>query len=103
MMAMMNIEHQMELSTPRSMARTSFRVHAWRKAFRHAGDADLGALIAGGRGDVPLIQTRWRCGNCGSRLAGFCRCGISHFRPVRVDRGMIGSALRCLLNTPRLR
>jgi hypothetical protein len=20
------------------------------------------------RGDVPLIETRWRCGNCGSRL-----------------------------------
>ena len=58
MMAMMNIEHQMELPTPRSMARTSFRVHVWCKACRHAKDADLGALIAGGRGDVPLIQTR---------------------------------------------
>jgi hypothetical protein len=33
----------------------------------------------------------------------FCRCGISHFRPVRADHGPIGSALRCLRNTPRLR
>jgi hypothetical protein len=58
MMAMMNIEHQMELPTPRSMARTSYRVHVWCKACRHARDAGLGALIAAGRGDVPLIQTR---------------------------------------------
>jgi hypothetical protein len=36
MMAMMNIEHQMELPTPRSMARTSYRVHVWCKACCHA-------------------------------------------------------------------
>jgi hypothetical protein len=31
------------------------------------------------------------------RLAAdrFRRCGISHFRPVRVDSGMIGSSFRC--------
>jgi hypothetical protein len=28
----------------------------------------LKALIAAGRGDVPLIRLRWRCGRCGSRL-----------------------------------
>jgi hypothetical protein len=32
MMAMMNIEHQLELPTARSMARTSYRVHVWCKA-----------------------------------------------------------------------
>jgi hypothetical protein len=58
----------MELPTPRSM-------HVWCKACRHARDADLGALIAGGRGDVPLIETRWRCGNCGSRLTDFVVVG----------------------------
>jgi hypothetical protein len=47
------------------MARTSFRVHAWCKACRHAEGVDLSALIAGGRGDVPLVQMKWRCGNCG--------------------------------------
>jgi hypothetical protein len=30
-------------------------------------DADLAALIAAGRGDV-LVQLRWRCASCGSRL-----------------------------------
>jgi hypothetical protein len=69
----------MELPTPRSMACTSFRVHVWCKACRHAKDADLGALIAGGRGDVPLIQTRWRCGNCGSRLTDFVVVGSHIF------------------------
>jgi hypothetical protein len=39
-----------DLPTPRSMARTSFRVHVWCKACRHAKDADLGALVAAGRG-----------------------------------------------------
>ena len=32
------------------MARTSFRVHVSCKACRHAKDADLGALVAAGRG-----------------------------------------------------
>jgi hypothetical protein len=41
---------------------------------------DLGALIAGGRGDVPLIKTRWRCGNCGSLLTDFVV--PPHMRPV---------------------
>jgi len=35
----------------------------------------MGALIAAGRGDVPLIETRWRCGNCGSRLTDFVVMG----------------------------
>jgi hypothetical protein len=47
---------------------------------RHAKDADLAALIAAGRGDVPLVQMKWRCGNCGSRLTEFI-VGGSHMRP----------------------
>jgi hypothetical protein len=69
-----------ELPTPRSMARTGFRVHVWCKSCRHAKDADLPALIADGRGDVPLVQMRWRYGNCGSRLTEFI-VGGSHMRP----------------------
>ena len=38
------------------------------------------ALIAAGRGDVPLVEMRWRCGNCGSRLTEFI-VGGSHMRP----------------------
>jgi hypothetical protein len=33
---------------------------------RHQDDADLPALIATGRGDVPLIKLRWRCARCRS-------------------------------------
>ena len=75
MMAMMNIERQMELPTPRSMARTSYRVHVWCKACRNAKDADLGALIAGGLGNVPLIMMRWPCGHCDSGLTDFMVAG----------------------------
>ena len=51
MMAMMNIEHQMELPTPRSMARTSYRVHVWCKAYRHAKDVRVGGDQQGRRDD----------------------------------------------------
>ena len=34
-------------------------------------DADLAALVATGRGDVPLVQLRWRCSWCHS--ATWCR------------------------------
>jgi hypothetical protein len=67
-----------DLPTPLSISRTAYRVHVWCKACRHAKDADLAALIAGG--DVPLIRLRWRCGNCGSRLTEFV-VGGSHMRP----------------------
>jgi hypothetical protein len=44
--------------TPRSMSTTGLVVHVWRKACRHARDADLAALIAAGRGDRPLVRIR---------------------------------------------
>ena len=64
-----------ELPTPRSIAAAGFRVHVWCKSCRHAKDADLTALIAAGKGDVPLVRLRWRCGNCGSRLTDFIVAG----------------------------
>jgi hypothetical protein len=42
--------------------------------------ADLAALIADGRGDVPLVRIRWLCGNCRTRLTDFVVSG-SHLRP----------------------
>ena len=69
-----------DLPTPRSISCTGYRVHVWCKSCRHAKDADLAALVAAGKGDVPLIQLRWRCGNCGSRLTEFI-VGGSHMRP----------------------
>ena len=56
-----------DLPTPRSISRTGYRVHVWSKACRRAKDAELAALIAAGHGNVPLVQMKWRCGNCGSR------------------------------------
>jgi hypothetical protein len=38
-------------------------------------DADLADLITVGRGDVPLVRLRWRCGNCGSQLTEFVAGG----------------------------
>jgi hypothetical protein len=67
-----------DLPTARSTLRAGFWVHVWCKSCHHAKDADLAALIAGGRGDVPLVQMRWRCGNCGSRLTDSVETG-SHF------------------------
>jgi hypothetical protein len=38
------------------------------------------ALIADGKGGMPLIRIKWRCRNCGSSLADFVVSG-SHLRP----------------------
>jgi hypothetical protein len=86
MMAMMNIEHQMELPTPRSMARTSYRVHVWCEACRHARDAEPGCADRrrpGRRAADPDPVEVWKLRIEANR---FCRCGISHFRPVRADQ-----------------
>ena len=34
---------------------------------QHAIEPDQRVLIAGGRGDVPVVNLRFRCGACGSR------------------------------------
>jgi hypothetical protein len=50
------------------MASTGFRWHVFCKSCHWAIDADFQKLIADGRGDVPLVELRWRCGRCQSRL-----------------------------------
>jgi hypothetical protein len=57
-----------ELPTARSMASAGFKWHVWCRSCRWAIDADFQKLINEGRGDVPLIKLRWRCGRCQSRL-----------------------------------
>jgi hypothetical protein len=57
-----------ELPTARTMAQTGFRWHVYCKSCRWSSDTDFAKLIADGRGDIPLIKLRWRCGNYGSRL-----------------------------------
>jgi hypothetical protein len=57
------------LPTPRTTLRCRYvRVLVWCKSCRHQADADLEALVTAGRGDVPLVQLRFRCTRCRSRL-----------------------------------
>ena len=63
---------QHELPTPRTTPRTGYvRVLVWCKSCRHRRDADLRALVDAGRGDVPLVELRFRCSNCASTLTDF--------------------------------
>ena len=61
-----------ELPTPRStlQARYAAVLVSCRSCFR-SQHADLEALVAGGRGDVPLMELRGRCSSCRSRLVDF--------------------------------
>jgi hypothetical protein len=61
-----------ELPTPRStlQARYVAVLLTCRSCLRNR-NADLEALVADGRGDMPLIELRWRCSNCRSRLVDF--------------------------------
>ena len=43
----------------------------WCKACHHQAPADLQALVAGGRGDVPIKDLRFRCTRCRGRLTDF--------------------------------
>jgi len=42
-------------------------LHVICNGCQHSVKADQPALIAAGRGDVPVIELRFRCGACGSR------------------------------------
>jgi hypothetical protein len=46
-------------------------VLVWCKACRRQRDADLQALVDAGRGDVPLVEMRFRCANFGTSLTDF--------------------------------
>ena len=61
-----------ELPTPRTTlaARYVAVLVSCRSCLRRK-HADLDALAANGRGDVPLIELRWRCSHCRSRLVDF--------------------------------
>lgn len=56
------------LPTPRTTHAAGLRLLVWCTGCQHQVDADLEALIAAGRGDVPLRQLRFRCSRCGGRL-----------------------------------
>jgi hypothetical protein len=57
----------MSLPTPRTTLHAEYvRVHLSCRACQRQRDADLQALVGAGRGDVPLVELRWRCGECHS-------------------------------------
>jgi hypothetical protein len=57
----------MNLPTPRTTLRAEYgRVHLSCRACQRQRDADLQALVDTGRGDVQLVELRWRCVECGS-------------------------------------
>jgi hypothetical protein len=50
------------LPNPRTTLRTGYiRVLVLCKPRRHQANADLQAIVAAGRGDVPLTELRFRC------------------------------------------
>ena len=61
------VTDETDLPTPRTtLASRYVRVLLTCWHCRHQADAGLPALIASGRGDVPLVQLRWRCARCRS-------------------------------------
>jgi hypothetical protein len=49
------------------------------------------SLIRLGKGSIPFVRLKWRCGNCRSDLTDFVMTG-SHFGPAnRADLSKIGS------------
>jgi hypothetical protein len=60
------------LPTPRAALRTRYvRVLVFCNSCRHQADADLGAIVAAGRGDMPLTELRFRCSQCGTDRTDF--------------------------------
>jgi hypothetical protein len=43
----------------------------WCRACHHQAPADLRGIIAGGRGDVPVKDLKFRCTSCSSALTDF--------------------------------
>ena len=64
--------HDDSQPTARTARRTGYvRVLVICNSCRHQADADLGALVESGRGDVPLTQLQFRCSQCGTDWTDF--------------------------------
>jgi hypothetical protein len=70
----------MSLPTPRTTLRAEYvRVLLASRACQRRRDADLQGFAEPGRGDIPLVELRWRCGKCGSaRIDMVCMSKDSH-------------------------
>jgi hypothetical protein len=72
--------------TVAEMATTGFKLTVWCKSCRHQEDMRFGDLMAARKGRVRVIDLRFRCSNCGSRLTDHVVRG-SHDRPTRSGAG----------------
>ena len=62
----MTPEEHHELPIPRTTLTCRYvALLVWCKSCRHQADADLRALVDAGRGDVPMVELRWKCARCG--------------------------------------
>jgi hypothetical protein len=82
------------LPTPRTTLRAAYvRVLLTCWSCKRQHDADLDALVAAGRGDVPLVQLRWRCSWCHStRIDAVVMAKDSTVVPWREARRRVGQA-----------
>jgi hypothetical protein len=82
------------LPTPRTTLRAAYvRVLLTCWSCKRHRDADLDALVAAGRGDVPLVQLRWRCSWChGTRIDAVVMSKDSAVLPWRAARPREGQA-----------
>ena len=70
------------LPTPRTTLRARYvALLVWCKACRHQAEADLQALVAAGKDDVPLKDLRFRCSRCRSDLTD-CVVTAKETRPM---------------------
>ena len=58
------------------------RLIVWCKACRRQWELSGADIVVMGKGDVPLVNLKWRCTNCGWHLTGSVVFG-SHMRPKR--------------------
>ncbi len=66
---------------PRTTLRDGYRLLVWCKACRRQEGADLQRLVDAGRGDVPLVQLRFRSMNCRSQLTDCVVTGGADVKP----------------------
>ena len=58
------------------------RLVVWCRACRFQRELSFRSLVNDGRGDIPIINLRFRCTNCGSRMTDAAVSG-SHLLPKR--------------------
>jgi hypothetical protein len=70
-----------DLPTARSTQGNGCTLEIWCHGCRRAVPVDLQKLIDDGRGDVALIELRWRCSGCDSDSFGLI-VGSAHTGPA---------------------